>query len=191
MIYIKRNITGYYREYPEPFDPQLNVNLGTTYEDFLSNMWVPLSDEQVAFHEENPTASVKEVWDMQFHEKPIEYVRQLKIQQIINYDCSDNVNSFTIGNTQMWLTVTERQQLATQITANEAIGRETMTRWFDGKEFTFSISQWKQMLTALEVYAGDALNTTEQHKANVNMLDTVEAINNYDITSGYPQKLTF
>ena len=191
MIYIKRNIEEIYREYPEPFNPELNSNLGTTYEDFLCNKWVPLTDEQIAFHEQNPTASVKEVFDMQIYEKPIEQVRQQKLQQIISYDNSDNVNSFTIGEIQMWLSVQERQQLATQISASESIGRETMTRWFNGIEFTFTISQWKQMLTLLEIYAGDALNITEMHKANVKALTTVEEINNYDITAGYPQKLTF
>jgi hypothetical protein len=36
-----------------------------------------------------------------------------------------------------------------------------MTRWYDGISFTFPITNWKQMLVALEVYAGDAKNTTE------------------------------
>ena len=56
----------------------------------------------------------------------------------------------------MWLTVSERQQIATQISANEAMGRETMTKWYNGIEFTYPLAQWKQMLVVLEVYAGDA-----------------------------------
>lgn len=91
----------------------------------------------------------------------------------------------------MWLTVDERQQLATQISSNEAIGRETMTRWFNGHEFTYPITSWKQMLVALEVYAGDALNVTESHKAAVNALNDIESVDNFDITVGYPEKLSF
>ena len=89
----------------------------------------------------------------------------------------------------MWLNVEERQQLATQISANEAIGRESMTRWFNGVSFTFPIAQWKQMLVALEVYAGDALNVTEAHKAAVNALTTVADVEAYDYTANYPEKL--
>lgn len=47
------------------------------------------------------------------------------------------------------------------------------------------------MLVALEVYAGDALNVTESHKATVNALNDIESVDNFDITAGYPEKLSF
>lgn len=124
-------------------------------------------------------------------EELLESAKQRKIEDIEEYNVSDAVNEFTISGQQMWLTVTERQQLATQINVCETVGRTTMTRWFDGHEFTFSIDLWKQMLTALEVYAGDALNVTEAHKAAVSAMTTVEEIEDYDITAGYPTKLNF
>ena len=117
--------------------------------------------------------------------------KQKKVAEINAYDKGDNVNSFTLGGQKMWLTVEEREQIATQISANEAVGRNTMTRWFGGHDFTFQLATWKQMLVALEVYAGDALNVTEAHKAAVNALESVEAVNAYDITVGYPEKLVF
>jgi hypothetical protein len=66
-----------------------------------------------------------------------------------------------------------------------------MTRWFGGQEFTFPISAWKQMLVALEVYAGDAINVTESHKAAINNLNTIEEVEGYDFTAGYPARLLF
>ena len=114
-----------------------------------------------------------------------------KLVQIDNYDKSVNVNGFFLGDNEMWLGVEERQQLATQISANEAIGRTEMTKYFHGIAYTFPLLQWKQMLVALEVYAGDALNITENHKAAVEALDTIEAIEAYDYTTGYPEKLVF
>ena len=125
------------------------------------------------------------------HERTLDEAKQEKIQEIEEYDRSNAVNSFTIGNQTMWLTVSERQQLATQVNSSEAIGRDSMTRWFSGQEFTFPVVTWKQMLVALEVYAGDALNITESHKAAVNALETIEAVDNFDITAGYPNKLSF
>lgn len=124
-------------------------------------------------------------------EEQLEIAKQRKIQEIEDYNVSDAVNEFTIGGQAMWLTVEEREQIATQIAANEAGGRTTMTRWFDGHDFTFPLTLWKQMLTALELYAGDALNVTEAHKAEVMTLTTIQEIDDYDITYGYPNKLNF
>jgi hypothetical protein len=124
-------------------------------------------------------------------EELLEHARQEKLMEIDSYDQSPAVNSFTINGQEMWLTVEERQQIATQISANEAVGRETMTRYFGGQEFTFPISTWKQMLVAVEVYAGDALNVTEAHKATVEAMTNIEDVEAFDITDGYPEKLVF
>ena len=122
---------------------------------------------------------------------PLERAKVAKVNAIEAYDKSDSVNSFTLGGQKMWLTVEEREQIATQISANEAVGRSEMTRWFGGHDFTFPLATWKQMLVALEVYAGDALNVTESHKAAVMAMDSVEEVEAFDITQGYPERLVF
>lgn len=124
-------------------------------------------------------------------EQLLEQAKQDKVFEIERYDNSDAVNSFEIGGQQMWLTVEERQQIATQISADEAAGREAMTRWFGGLPFEFPLATWKQMLVALEVYAGDAINVTESHKAAVAQLETIEEVEAYDITADYPAKPMF
>ena len=47
------------------------------------------------------------------------------------------------------------------------------------------------MLDKIEVYALNCFDTTSKHKRNVYQLSTIEEIENYDYTSGYPEKLTF
>lgn len=157
----------------------------------LNNMriWNP-SDEQLieAGYEEyvEPTPAAPSEREL------IENARSQKLAELYNYDNSSAVNSFTIDGNEMWLTVNERQQIALQINANEAVGRTEMTKWFNGNVYTFSIDQWKQMLAAVEVYAGDALNVTESHKNSIKFqMRTVEEIQNYDFTEGYPEKLAF
>ena len=89
----------------------------------------------------------------------------------------------------MWLDAPTRQQLRISIEAYQAQGAEQVTKWFGGHEFTFPVALWLQMLNALEVYAAEALNVTEAHKAAVMALDTIEAVEAYDITTDYPQQL--
>lgn len=119
----------------------------------------------------------------------LELARGNKLMAIEDYDQSNNVNEFYLGGVPMWLDAHTRQQLRISIEAYQATGAETVTKWFGGQQFTFPTSAWLQMLNALEVYAAEALNVTEAHKAAVMAMDNVEDIEAYDITAGYPEKL--
>lgn len=114
-----------------------------------------------------------------------------KIAELETYDGSDAVNSFNVEGKDMWLNAGIRQQLRISLDAMKALGRETVTKWFDGVEYTYPTDTWYQMLAAVEVYAADALNVTERHRANINALRSIEEIEEYDYTEGYPEKLVF
>lgn len=114
-----------------------------------------------------------------------------KLMQIENYDASSNVEQFTINGTPMWLNHEVRQQIKTSVEAYIATGKETVTKIFDGVEYTFPCETWLQMLAALEVYASEALNATERHKINVSKLNNIQDVIDYDYTTGYPLKLAF
>lgn len=193
--YIWKKIKGYFVDFDEEIDSEYwEGEIGETYYDFLDGKWVLLNEEQSNFHQTFPLASVEEVWNTRLippHVRTLEDAKREKIQEIEDYDNSNAVNGFSINGHDMWLTVEERQQIATQINANESVGRENMTRWFHGIEFTFPLNTWKQMLVALEVYAGDAINVTEQHKAAVNNLEIIEEVDSYNYQTGYPEKLIF
>ena len=47
------------------------------------------------------------------------------------------------------------------------------------------------MLSALEVYAIDCYNTTTDHMFAIKQLNSIEDIESYDYTTGYPDKLIF
>lgn len=193
-VYIKKSLPNRYIEFHEPLNIN-DYNIGNTWADYHNNYWILLNESQLLFHQEHPNATVYEVFRMELNgnnvtSRTLESAKQEKIAIINKYDANE-INSFTINGNPMWLTVEERQQLATQISASESVGREEMTRWFNGNAFTFTISQWKQMLVALEIYSGDALNVTEAHKAAVNALTSIADVDNYDHTTGYPEKLEF
>lgn len=124
-------------------------------------------------------------------EQLLERAKQAKIAELEAYDSSDAVNSFTLGGQSMWLTREERTQIDESINAYEGVGAQGMTKYFGGVAYTFPLAVWKQMLNALIVYASEALNVTERHRAAIQSLQTIEGVEEYDFTTGYPAKLVF
>lgn len=47
------------------------------------------------------------------------------------------------------------------------------------------------MLYAIEVYASQCYDNTQYHLANVEKLETLDEIMEYNYMSGYPEKLEF
>lgn len=113
-----------------------------------------------------------------------------KVAEISAYDRSAAVNSFTLGGTEMWLSFDERARIRQSIDAYRNEGRTEMTKWFGGKAFTYPLDTWQTMLDKLSVYASEALNVTERHKAEVRALTSIEAAEGYDYKAGYPEKLS-
>ena len=56
---------------------------------------------------------------------------------------------------------------------------------------TLSVATAKLMLAQIQLYADQCFIVTKQHKAAVEALDSIEAVDNYDVTAGYPTKLIF
>ena len=144
--------------------------------------------------------SVEQLAEWEFEEwvepepTPEELLTRAKASKIANlqaYDSSDAVNSFEVNGKTMWLDASTRQQLRISLDAMQQAGRETVTKWFDGEQYTYPIDVWYYMLAQVEVYASDALNVTESHKAAINALTAVEDVESYDFTTGYPEKLEF
>ena len=113
-----------------------------------------------------------------------------KIAELETYDASE-VNSFSVNGKDMWLDHDVRQQLRISLDALSQAGRENVTKWFDGIEYTYPIDVWYYMLGLVEVYASDALNVTEAHKAAINAKTTVKQVNSYNFKKNYPEKLVF
>lgn len=150
----------------------LNGNiLNPTEEQMISAGWL-------VYVEPEPTAA-----------ELLERAKVSKLMDIDSYDSSDDVNLFYLAGQPMWLDAQTRQTLRISIESYAAMGMENATKWFSGHQFTFPTSAWLQMLNALEVYAAEALNVTEAHKAAVLAMDNIEDVEAYDITTGYPEKL--
>lgn len=121
----------------------------------------------------------------------LDFAKDKKQNDITEYDNSANVNSFIIGGEPMWLNFDQRSRLKASLEAIVVAGGDEMSKTFAGKEYTFSTSQWRFMINVVENYASICSNVTEQHRENVNALESVDDVEAYDHTVGYPQKINF
>ena len=104
---------------------------------------------------------------------------------------SPEVNGFKLGGKTMWLTLEERQAVKMALDAYEHNGEKTMTKVWDGVEYTMPIDTYRDMLARIEQYASECQNATERHLQAVQRLTTVEEVCDYDYTKGYPEMIDF
>ena len=112
-----------------------------------------------------------------------------KISEINEYDKSENVNSFTINGITDWISRNTRVALLHAIDVVEQNNGTEYTVWLGGVPLTLPTQTIKQFLTTLELYAIEAFNVTNRHIYEVNNLTTVEDVEQYNITAGYPEKI--
>ena len=143
-----------------------------------------------------PTEQQLAEWGFELYTPPVpartlEVAKAEKIAEITAYDTSDAVNSFTLDGDTMWISRDDRVSTMNSTTILKNAGLETVTQWYYGKKYTLPCDTLIQMLSALEVYALQCYNVTEEHKAAVNALTTIEEVDAYDYKTGYPEKLSF
>lgn len=119
----------------------------------------------------------------------IEDAKAAKIAEIAAYSDSDAVNSLTFNGLKTWLTRTVRDGYNTSITAAKNLGEATVTFMVDDKEMKLPVEQARRVLDLVQRYADACFIVTERHKIAVKALQTVEEVESYDYTTGYPEKL--
>lgn len=132
-----------------------------------------------------------EIYVALVYEPTLEDVKESKVAEILAYDSSSAVNEFTIGGVPMWLDKATRAGLLLRFEAESKVGREETTLWNDGVSYTLPLAQAQQILIALELYASACYDNTQSHIAEVQKMESKEAVESYDYTTGYPQKLLF
>lgn len=127
-------------------------------------------------------------------DEELKQAKEVKIAEITTYDESKSVNQFFLGEIGMWYKADKRATIRNLVESNIKTGNDRITLWTEEEPIIgleFDCESALMMLAQLEVYAGNCLAVTQQHKANVMALQTKEEVENYDFTTGYPEKLKF
>jgi hypothetical protein len=117
--------------------------------------------------------------------------KEYKIEEILRYDSSPEVNCFYIADQEMWLDKATRVGLKLRFDAEIASGQTNTTLWYEGTPFNLELANAVQMLNAIELYASACYDNTQKHVAAINALTTAEEVEVYNYRTGYPAKLRF
>lgn len=137
------------------------------------------------------------LWKLHLQAIELRIVKNQKFKEINDYDTSTSVNSFELRNNgtkviDYWLSRDLRTSLQGDV---QACSKISNTYKFDIRELGISLNlnceKFLEALDLLRQYAYTAYNVTSQHLANVNNLQTVSEVENYDYTINYPSKLIF
>lgn len=178
--YINRKKRGYYATFDERLDS--NYAQGSTYEDFQTGNpapWVPLSAEQVAFHEENPTATVKEVLDMAIDPaKTLREAKSLKLREVSQ--AREALRTMTLDDEEIYAQPYERR---------EALMSKAMNGAFVMRGKTWDEFEGKAVVNAMDSYDASVDEVYRAKSSEVNEAGSVEDVNAVSATEGYPEPI--
>ncbi|WP_314711515.1 DUF4376 domain-containing protein [Prevotella pallens] len=112
-----------------------------------------------------------------------------KIAAIQAYDNSEAVNSFLLNGMPAWIEREDRLGTRRAIELDIENGHTESEVWLQGKKLVVNSQLALKLLDQLGYYAYLAYNVTQRHIYNVRQLTTIEEVNAYDYTQGYPKKL--
>lgn len=149
--------------------------------------------------DENTVIAVEEVYDHRptkadkdaLYNAWLGMEKNVKLQEITEYDVSDNVNVFEFEGVTTWLNKETRVGLVNSITIEKTAHKETTTLYLNDVAYTIPVDVALSMLSELELYAIGCYRTTEEHKAAVLAETVIENVTNFDITADYPPHPVF
>lgn len=124
-----------------------------------------------------------------FDAPTLENAIKAKLEEITKYDVSSAVNGFYYQGNEYWLDKATRVGLMNSTRILKENGQTSTTLWFNDMCLTLPVDDVIDKLSALEQYALSCYNVTASHKIAVQALTTIDEVNEYDVTQGYPTKL--
>ena len=119
----------------------------------------------------------------------LEKAKKEKLEAILAYDTSSDVNGFMLNGNKVWLDKGTRVGVMNSIQITRDMGQDTTTLWFDGYKLEVRCDMAIMLLSSLEMYALECFNVTAAHKKAVRELTTIAEVEAYDYKTGYPKQL--
>lgn len=154
----------------------------------------PIQDGDKVYYNPTDTMYKQHGWEEYIEPIPartLEEAKAEKIKEIEKYDVSSNVNNFIVNNINYWIVKADRVGLMNSTNILKAAGITTTSLWIGTTEFDVSCDKLIDILSQIEIYAMNCYCVTEQHKVAVSNLTTINDVDNFDVSVGYPNQLIF
>lgn len=162
-------------------DGVLNEELGA-YECVECSM--PVSE-----YSETAVNEAYAAWKVATANRRLAQAKREVLKKIDAYDTSPAVNGFYLNGERVWLDFELRDRVYQGNERLQRIGRTDTTLWLGKQCYNLSIEQAQNIISHIEAYAKDCYNVTAAHKKAVSELTSIEEVEKYDITAGYPAQL--
>jgi hypothetical protein len=144
----------------------------------------------------NPTETmiIDDGWEEYIPFKPqktLQDYKNEKIEEVKRYDKSSFINEFYIQGLPIWLDKPTRVGLKLRFESEIAMGKNETILWHNNHQFPLTLNDAINMLFAIELYASACYDNTHYHISQINLLDNIDDVLNYDYCEGYPEKLNF
>lgn len=119
-------------------------------------------------------------------ENDIESWKAIRRKQIEGYDQTDKVNRFYLAGQPLWLDKATRVGLVNSIQAEKRDGIAITDLWFGNIMIQLPVDEALAKLDRVELYAKSCYNVTARHIALIELTDTLQELQQFDITADYP-----
>lgn len=166
----------------EPLDD--NYAKGYSYDDYSKGSpapWIELGEEQLAFKEANPKATVKEIIEAKLDEsRLLNEEKSSKYEEIRTYE-TGNLYEFFLDDQNIYIPEHDRRNaLSDGVVANKII--------IMGLEF--DTTEGKILIGMMDKYDNDLMSALGAKRKEISLASTVEQVRAIDVQSGYPDKIS-
>lgn len=182
FTYINREIYPKMLVQDEPLDD--NYAKGYSYDDYSKGIpapWIELGEEQQAFKEANPKATVKEIIEAKLDEsRLLNEEKSVKYEEIRAYE-TGNLYEFFLDDQNIYIPEHDRRNA---LYDGAIAGKITIM----GLEF--DITEGKILIGMMDKYDNDLMSALGDKQKQINLAITVEQVRAIDVQSGYPDKIS-
>lgn len=189
VIFLKTFIPK--RDFKETFEigNMMVRHLGAVFDEEIGVYSCYECSVPISLFDENKVQRAFEEFQSKLKASELATAKSQKITEIESYDTSPSVNGFMLNRQKVWLDFELRDRVYQGNERLQRIGRTDTTLWLGNQCYNLSIEQAQNIISHIEAYAKDCYNVTAAHKAAVEKLQTVEEVEAYDYTQGYPEQL--
>lgn len=180
--YINREIYPNTLVQDEPLDD--NYAKGYNYDDYSKGIpapWIELGEEQLAFKESNPKATVKEIIEAKLDEsRLLNEEKSAKYEELRSYE-TENLHEFFLDDQDVYIPEHDRRNA---LSDGAIVGKITIM----GLEF--DMTEGEILIGMMDKYDNDLMSALGDKRKQIGIATTVEQVRAVDVQSGYPDKIS-